>query len=130
MKYGVWERLFTDNFRIRKHMFKSLVEPAFLYGCEVTGFCERIQRKHFKWIMGLGMHTTNAMLMDELKLYPVVDVTRKKAMQFEERAAKSPCTLLRDCIRLVHEGEVNQFTESRRLYCERGGQSGNRLCLR
>lgn len=76
-------------------MHKSLVEPAFLYGCEETGFCEfeeleRIQRKHFKWIMGLGMHTTNAMLMDELKLCPVVDVIGKRAMQFEERArAKS-----------------------------------------
>lgn len=56
--------------------------------------------------------------MDELKIYSVVDVTGKRAVQYEEKAAKSPSKILREYIRLVHEGGVNQFTEGRWPYCE------------
>lgn len=132
--WSLGQRLFANNFHIRKQMFKSLVEPAFLYGCEVTGFndfeeLERVQRKYYRWTLGLGKHTKVSMLMDEIKMYSMVDVTGKRAMQYEERAAKSPCRILRECVRLIHEGEMNQFTEGRRLFCERGGLSANAVSL-
>lgn len=52
--WSLGERLFTNNFHIRKQMLESLVESAFLYGREVTGFndfeeLEQVQRKYFRW---------------------------------------------------------------------------------
>lgn len=70
-------------------------------GERLTGFndfeeLERVQRKYLRWTLGLKKHTRVALLMDELKMYSVVDVTGKRAVQYGEKAAKSPCKILRE----------------------------------
>lgn len=126
--WSLGERMFLNNFIIRKQMYKSLVEPTLLYGCEVFGFLsheqlEKVQRKYFKWTLGLAQHTRSNDLMMEAQLESIAITTGYRALQYEERGRSSPCELLRECIRLAQNGDRNRFTESRARYCQAGGQS-------
>lgn len=128
--WSIGERKFKNNFMIRDQMFRSLVEPTVTYGCEVTGFqefdsLERIKRRYYRWTLGLGKYTRVAELMDETKTEKMYVTTGRRALAYEERAMKSPCLILKECVRLVQTGEVNRFVEARRRYCEIGGLSAS-----
>ena len=101
--WSVGERLFADNFVIRRQMYHSLIEPCIVYGCELFGWEERvelekIQRKYFRWVLGVAPWTKSSLLMAEINGTPVVGRTLKRATQYEYRARFSPCKILQQCI--------------------------------
>lgn len=57
-------------------------------------------------------------------LTPLNIITGEIAMKFEEKATRSPCNILRECVRLIHQGRLNRFTEERNKYCQGGGYNG------
>ena len=126
--WSVGERKFTGNFVIRKQLFSSLVEPVITYGSEVFRYnyyddLEKLQRRYFKWTLGVGAYTKNDPVMEEAQLQTLHWKTAASAMRYEQRATMSPCQLLRECCRLIHSGETNEFTTARRKYCEAAGYS-------
>ena len=130
--WSIGERKFRDNFLIRKQMFKSLVDPTITYGCEVFGYkayeeLERIQRRYFKWILGLGGYTKNDYVMEEAQLMPTHWTTASRAMRYEARSISSPCELLRECHRLIHSEEVNPYTEARQKFFNSLGYSSREI---
>lgn len=133
--WSIGERKFENNFKIRDQMFRSLIQPSILYGCEVSGFqefesLERIQRKYYRWTLGLGNYTKVAALMEETKTEKLYVTSGRRAMAYEERATSSPCLVLRECVRLVQRGEPNRFVDARRRYCEIGGLSADHASIR
>lgn len=126
--WSIGERKFENNYTVRHQMYKSLVEPIIVYGCEIFGFSpqedlDKVQRKYYRWVLGLNQHTKTAYLMDETKIATVYNITGRRAIDYERRSLTSPCAILRECIRLVHLGQNNQFVKSRANYCQRGGKS-------
>ena len=56
--------------------------------------------------------------MEEAQLQTLHWKTAASAMRYEQRATMSPCQLLRECCRLIHSGETNEFTTARLKYWE------------
>lgn len=126
--WSIGERKFADNFTIRKQMFRSLIVPAITYGAEITGWVEwegleLTQRRYLRWTLGLEKGTKKCLLMDETKSMPLYIETGAKALRYEERIANSPCVTLRECLREIHNGEVNLWTNMRKKYFNRNGYS-------
>ena len=104
---SVWslgERLFPDNFRIRRQMYNSLVEPCLMYGCELFGMqeqseLEKVQRKYMRWVLGVAPWTRTALLMAETNSTPVYTRTIKRAFSYEHKALHSSSETLRECMK-------------------------------
>jgi hypothetical protein len=116
--WSLGERMFPENFVIRKQMYASLVEPSMAYGCELFGFTEnvqleRVQRTYFRWTLGVAPWTKIEGLMQEAALVPVHFRTSKRALEYEMRAQDSPCMALRECIRQTQENRFNIGMERR-----------------
>lgn len=121
--WSIGERKFAENFMIRRQMFFSLILPILTYGCEVTGYTEWTTieaqaRKYFRWTLGLNQGTRNAIVMDEVKIEPIVITTGMRALRFEQKALSGPCELLRRC---VLDNERADRKEAKRRFCEKGG---------
>lgn len=99
----VWslaERLFPNNFRIRRQMFEALVKPIMLYGAEVTGYIqceeyEKIQRRYYKWSLGLPANTRNEVLVREAGLAAIFSSSTSRAAKFENGIEERSSALLR-----------------------------------
>lgn len=124
--WSIGQRKFQDNFRIRKQMYFSLVQPTFTYGCEVFGFeehikLERVQRMYFKWTLGVAPWTKSALLYNETQTEPLHITTGRRALKYEQRAASGACGILRECIKEVWSGRDTRFTATRRSYFQKAG---------
>jgi hypothetical protein len=90
-------------------MFKSLVEPILLYGSEVTGYgnlelLEKVQRRYFKWILGLPKSTRNPIIMAEADALPIATLAMSRAVKYE---CSIPGRACRTLVVALHE-EFNQ----------------------
>lgn len=126
--WSLAERKFPDHYRIRRQMFDSLVMPIMNYGCEVTGFKTReglevLQRKYFRWTLGLNQGTKKEILWTEAGIQPLHLSMGRRALAYERRSLKSPCQVLRLCVEEVQSGIEGKWAQDRRRFCESGGMS-------
>ena len=69
------------------HLFDSSVAPVLMYGSEIWGCsnCDKIERIHLKFckmILGLNNSTCNIMVYGELGRQPLVDMIKKRALNY------------------------------------------------
>lgn len=96
-------------------MFFSVVLSVIIrvISTEVTGWRERIelevlQRKYFKWILGLNRNTRSSIVTDECQIFPIRVAMGERAMRFEEKAENSPNEIIRECVRGVRKDRKDQ----------------------
>ena len=126
--WSLAERKFPDNFNLRKQMFESLVVPVLSYGCEVTGFKEKeslevIQRRYFRWTLGLSQGTKKEILMSEANIRPLHLMMGRRAMAYERKSMTSPCRVLRECVGEIQNGGDGKWARERKEFCESAGWS-------
>lgn len=117
----VWslaERLFPDSFAIRTQMFNSLVLPILLYAAEVTGFemCDQyevIQRRYFKWTLGLPGGTRDAILACECGLLSVASKAVGRAAKYENWIGRKSSILLAGAYGVMRNGVGHSWKKAR-----------------
>ena len=102
--WGMAERLFPGNFKIRMHMYDSLIASGMMYGSEIYGWkrydeIESVQRKYVKWTLGVDGRTKNEIIMEEANRLPHCANTAKRAMKFEEKSLMGNNEILQDCVK-------------------------------
>ncbi|KOC71279.1 hypothetical protein WH47_02363 [Habropoda laboriosa] len=70
--WGIGERKFKTDFRMRMYLFDMLVLGVLMYGVELWGFKERaeiekIQVRYIKWTLGLDIRTPGYLVLEESK---------------------------------------------------------------
>lgn len=118
--WSLGERMFPQNFTIRKQMYYSLVESATSYGCEIFGFAEReelerIQRMYFRWTLGVAPWTRVSAIYRETGTMPVHQRFVKRALRYQEKARESPCLALRACVEEMDRGLTSTARERTHL---------------
>ena len=96
--WSLGERLFPNNFQVRKKMFNSLVTPIMTYASEVTGYSEcmdldKVQRRFFRWTLGLPLGTRISILETETELITINQQRLISASRYENNM-QSKCSLL------------------------------------
>ena len=129
--WGIGERKFRDNFKIRMLMFNSIVKGILMYGSEIWGWKERkivesVQLKYLKWILGVSKTTPNYIVLEETKTYKIRIDTGYRAFHYEEKIVKnSEKQLLSACWKEMlwrHERKKEtKRDKERRSYLERNG---------
>lgn len=132
--WSIGERKFPNNFKIRKQMYFSLVKSSMIYGVELTGWreweeLETIQRRHFKWILGLNRSTRNCVLMEECQIMPLKIDTAARAMKYEEKISSSSCELLKSCLGEIQSNShpSSRWRKEREAYFNRTGWSAQSI---
>ena len=125
--WSIGERQFPENFKIRKAMYRPLVESCITYGSEIFGYeerpeLERIQRKYWRWTLGVAPWTKVKALMRETMSTPIHFRTASRALNYELKASNSPCQALRECVK-YNRTEVTPTASAKRLYLARLGFS-------
>lgn len=113
---AVWsmaEQMWSDNFHVRMQMYKSLVEPCLLYGCEIFGFheqpqLEKVQRRYLRWTLGLAPWARTSLMI------PISLLTGKRAIEYEAQGREGACLLVRECIRGPGRKASNEVHEGKR----------------
>ncbi len=106
LAYGVMDSLNTSIWRCRYlcrrtklHIFKTLVLPVLLYGCELWTLNSDLERrlnvfgtKRFRRIMGYRWQdfVSNQRLLHETESRPVISIVRERQLQLYGRVARLP----------------------------------------
>lgn len=129
----VWSlcmRYFRDDLKKQEFLFTCLVESIMLYAAEIWGWqecpkLEEVQRKFFRWTLGIPWHVPNYVIQEELKRSKIREKGAKRAIRYEEKIRVGNVEILRDCTK-VFDKEPEQETETRwardrRRYLEGNG---------
>ena len=119
--WGIGERRFSHDFKIRMEMFDSLVKSGLMYGCEIFGWInrdeiEKVHRKFLKWTLGLNQRTRSAVLMTETNRLPLCVEACWRAMKYELKAQTSPNPILRECVTRIQSNTGTKTEKERRSH--------------
>ena len=113
--WGIGERRFQNNYKIRAQMFDSLIRNGLLYGAEIFGWkewdsIESVQRKFIKWTLSLPPYTKTNVLMAETGRLPLQLETVFRAMRFELKLQESQNQILK------HAWKIQKNNKERREF--------------
>ncbi|XP_044590795.1 uncharacterized protein LOC123269264 [Cotesia glomerata] len=109
--WGLGEEIFKNNFERRAKIFDSLVGGVMSYGAEIWGWVEipdleKVQKKYFKWALGVESCTPDAILYGEINREKMHLKFAKRAINYEERILKSRENgIIRECIKERRKGK-------------------------
>lgn len=117
--WSLGERLFPSSYPTRLQMWHSLVLPIILYAAEVTGFgdydrYEAIQRRYFKWTLGLPKGTRSAVVYTEAGVMSVKSLCLARALKYENSLPTRLSVTLRAAHTEMVSGAGHRWKESRR----------------
>ena len=127
----VWstaERLFTNSYRTRIELFKSIVLPIILYGAEVTGYgdlpeYEKILRRYLRWTLGLPNGTKNAVVEVESGLSSIGYERFKTAARYENNIYEKDSELLQAAHKAATTLKGHKWASARRCRWQHLGWS-------
>ncbi len=68
--WGIGERRFSADFKLRMKLYNSMVKSILMYGSEVWGWekwevLEKIRAKYIRWVLGLTWNTPKYIVLEE-----------------------------------------------------------------
>lgn len=134
--WGIGERKFKTNFRMRMLLFDYTVRSMLMYATEVWGWkehdeIEAIQTKYIRWILGLEQQTPKYIILEETKRDKLKIEAGKRAMKYEAKIrTQENNRILQGCWKEIRKNDKNQdrqkqgrWEKERQQYYEHRGYS-------